>query len=226
MVRATKANLADTELTVQQVLADTNYSSPESFKVLKNMDIDGFIPNHGAYKPERKGFTFDQEKNGFICSQGKFLSYRGIRNNRSPSKRYVSNTSDCKLCPIKRKCIGNAHYKMITETIYKPYYQKMEEKIHSKKGRRMMRIRHSTVEPVIGDLVNNRSMRKVNTIGITNANKSLIMASIAHNIKRLIKHSTEKPEVWVKEALIIPEKIAQILKSQIVCHYLWPNFIA
>jgi len=55
-------------------------------------------------------------------------------------------------------------------------------------GKQMMVIRKSTVEPVIANLIEYLGMSEVNTIGIKLANKCMIMAGIAYNLKKLIKY--------------------------------------
>ncbi|WP_262710991.1 transposase [Pedobacter hiemivivus] len=56
----------------------------------------------------------------------------------------------------------------------------------------MKHLRSSTVEPVIGSLVNFNAMSKVNTKGIKLANKCMIMAAVAYNIKKLVKANAVK----------------------------------
>ncbi|QTE36971.1 hypothetical protein J3L18_28310 [Mucilaginibacter gossypii] len=48
--------------------------------------------------------------------------------------------------------------------------------------------RDFSVATVIGTLVEYLGMRKVNTIGIELANKCMLMAGIAYNLKKLIKY--------------------------------------
>lgn len=47
--------------------------------------------------------------------------------------------------------------------------------------------RSATVEPVFGTLTEFMGMRKVNTRGIGNANKGMLMAATAYNLKKLLK---------------------------------------
>ncbi len=49
--------------------------------------------------------------------------------------------------------------------------------------------RQSTVEPVFGSLLNYYGMRKVNTKGIKQANKIMLTAATAYNLKKLLKFS-------------------------------------
>ena len=59
----------------------------------------------------------------------------------------------------------------------------------------MSRIRSKTVEPVIGTLVNFTNMKRVNTRGIKNANKHVLMASLTYNLKKYLRFITKKPSV-------------------------------
>ncbi len=62
----------------------------------------------------------------------------------------------------------------------------------------MKKLRSSTVEPVLGTLVNYLNMRRVNTRGIKQANKCMLMAAIAYNLKKLMKFTTKKVQADVK----------------------------
>jgi hypothetical protein len=57
----------------------------------------------------------------------------------------------------------------------------------------MTRIRSKTVEPVIGTLVNFTNMKRVNTRGIKNANKHVLMASLTYNLKKYLRFTIKKP---------------------------------
>ena len=47
--------------------------------------------------------------------------------------------------------------------------------------------RQSTVEPVFGTLTQFMGMRKINTIGIEQANKVMHLSAIAYNLKKYLK---------------------------------------
>ena len=59
--------------------------------------------------------------------------------------------------------------------------------MQSRKGKKMRKIRQSTVEPVLGSLINFTGMKRVNTRGLKQANKCMVMAAIAYNLKKLMK---------------------------------------
>ncbi|GAA5028215.1 transposase [Marivirga lumbricoides] len=205
-------NLGREGLIMEEVLADTNYSSTESLEKMEKMELKGYIPNFGGFKPEREGFIYNEEHDHYVCSQGKQLKYRGIKKNHSISKQYLSKASDCRDCPKRLSCIGKSNQKMITETLSRPLFMQMEHRVKSRKGQRMKKLRHSTVEPVIiGTLVNYLNMKKLNTKGLSNANKCLLMSAIAYNLKKLIKFKPLQAPNWSRKSLIdrINNKISQ-----------------
>ena len=52
--------------------------------------------------------------------------------------------------------------------------------------------RQSTVEPVFGTLTQFMGLRKINTIGIQQANKVMHLSAIAYNLKKYLKFITKK----------------------------------
>lgn len=55
IIKGIKENLQDQGLIVEQIIADTGYSSGEALKALEAHNITGYIPNFGKYKHEREG---------------------------------------------------------------------------------------------------------------------------------------------------------------------------
>src|SRR5690606_10790111 len=113
-------------------------------------------------------------------------------------KVYRSSAKDCGHCPLRSKCIGKSDYKKIDDTIDKPLYDRMHARLQTNKAKRMKKLRSSTVEPVLGTLVNYLNMRRVNTRGIQQANKCMLMAAVAYNLKKLMKFTTKKVQTDVK----------------------------
>lgn len=200
VVRNTKENLRSEGLIVEEIIADTAYSSGKALKYLEQNNLIGYIPNMASYKADREGFIYDEQNDQYICSQGKKLPFKGIVRSEKDlyKKEYRTSKTDCRNCPLKHQCIGKKGYKKLTDTTDKPLYDRMHKRMMSNKAKRMMRLRSSTVEPVLGTLVNYLAMKKVNTRGIKQANKCVVMAALAYNLKKLLKHKTPKVKVAVK----------------------------
>ena len=74
------------------------------------------------------------------------------------------------------------------------------ERVTSKHGRHMKGKRQSTVEPVFGTLTQFMGVRKVNTIGIKQANKVMLMAAMAYNIKKYLYFIQHRAQSMRQEA--------------------------
>lgn len=183
-------NLKPHQIKVEEILADTGYSSGDVLRTLEFQKIKGYIPNFGQYKPEREGFTYDSENNRYICSQGALLPYKKTYPDAKGNVKnhYRASARVCKPCPLRSACIGKSNEKTIEDTIDKPYYDRMHTRMQTQKAKRMKKLRQSTVEPVLGTLINFLSMKRVNTRGIQQANKHVLMAALAYNLKKYMNY--------------------------------------
>ena len=201
LLQSTIDNLSEHGLQIEEVLADGNYSSSEALRTLEQENIIGYIPNFGQFKPFREGFSYDKENDRYICSQGKVLEFKYIKEshrNGNKMKQYRSSSKDCAVCPLKSQCIGKGLQKTIAVTVDKELFEKMHIRLQTYIAKRMKKLRSSTVEPVLGTLVNFLGMRRVNTKGIVQADKCMTMAAIAYNIKKLLKWQKLKPATIAK----------------------------
>lgn len=193
IIKGIKENLQDQGLIVEQIIADTGYSSGEALKALEEHNITGYIPNFGKYKHEREGFTYNKEGDYYTCPQNKKVEFKKIKNNNGHlAKEYRTSRIDCGPCPFRTSCIGKSPEKKIVDTLDKPHYDKMHERLKGSYARKMKKLRQSTVEPVLGTLINYLGMKRINTRGIKLANKCMIMAAIAYNIKKMIRFTNPK----------------------------------
>jgi transposase len=194
LIEGLKENLLPEGLIVEQILADTGYSSGAALKALEQNNITGYIPNFGQYKHEREGFTYHKEGDYYTCVENKKIVFKKIKvNNGYTIREYRSSRKDCADCPLRSTCIGKSFEKSIRETADKPYYDKMHERLKSSYARKMKKLRQSTVEPVLGTLINFLAMKRVNTRGIQLANKCMMMAAIAYNLKKMMKFKINRP---------------------------------
>lgn len=211
LIEGLKENLLPEGLIVEQILADTGYSSGAALKVLEQNNITGYIPNFGQYKYEREGFTYHKEGDHYTCVENKKIVFKKIKvNNGYTIREYRSSRKDCADCPLRSTCIGKSFEKSIRETADKPYYDKMHERLKSSYARKMKKLRQSTVEPVLGTLINFLAMKRVNTRGIKQANKCMTMAAIAYNLKKMMKFKTTRP---MTAMAWMPKEVDQFLTS-------------
>jgi len=192
-------NLKANYIELNQILADTAYSSGAALKYLEENHIDAYIPNFGQYKPEREGFIYNTKLDQYECQRGNkaILPFKGIRKRHDgyENKQYLSLESVCKTCIHKAECCGEkTKFKKLSHSVHKDYYDRMHKKLTEKKAyaQRMSRLRSSTVEPVLGTLINFLNMKRVNTRGIKLANKHVLMAALTYNLKKYLKFVNKK----------------------------------
>jgi hypothetical protein len=115
------------------------------------------------------------------------VTFRKIGYNKGyKQKHYYTKRSDCKGCPIKTACIGKSFEKKIAITYYMQEYERAITRSKTRPGKKMKLIRQSTFEPVFGILIEHLGMRKMNTIGIRQANKNMLMAAVVYNLKKYL----------------------------------------
>ena len=170
------------------VKANASMDSLELKVPEEELGLTSYIPPHGQYKGGPDGFTYQSEGNYWECSQEKRVEFQKTFEEKGVKKnRYTTKRTDCKDCPIKTACLGKGHEKRIDITYYKEEYDRGIARLKTKQGKRFKFIRSSTVEPVFGSLTQFYGMRKINTIGIKQANKVMLMAGTAYNLKKYLK---------------------------------------
>ncbi len=200
-------NLHSEGLTVEQIAADTGYSSTKSLKACEVNNIDAYIPNFGQYKASREGFVYDKESDSYRCERGVELPYKKTYEDKKGyfKKQYRSSSKDCKNCPLRTVCIGNrADYKKIDDTLEKHLYDKMHEKLKTSYARKMKKLRQSTVEPVLGTLINFMGLRRIWTRGLKQANKFMIGAAMAYNLKKWLNYRKNEGEIVEMRKILPP----------------------
>jgi transposase len=187
------ANMAAHAIRVEELLLDTGYSSGKAIRALTANGIKGYIPAPGNYKSSREneGFTYDADYDRYICIMGVHLPFRRVEPAyKEPTvfkKIYETNISDCKNCPFKEICANKKGFKKLVDSADKPLYEYMQRRVESPKGKRMKSLRSSTVEPVFGTLINHTGLRRINAKGLKQANKCMLVAAVAYNLKKLLK---------------------------------------
>ena len=222
IVELTQENLNENGIALEELLADGGYSSGEALKYLHQKNIDAYIPNFGQYKPAREGFIFNKELHQYECikeggNKAKLLFKGEKTDSKGYTKRtYRSSESDCKNCPLREQCCGKStKFKKIDDSIHKEHYDRMHQKLTQNPhyAKKMVRVRSKTVEPVIGTLVNFTNMKRVNTRGIKQANKHVLMAALTYNLKKYLKFITKKTKTKAGIVCEMETKAPTLLKT-------------
>jgi transposase len=225
IVKTLQPRLRKEHLIWRNLAADAGYSSGENYAFLEQVGLESYIPPHGTYKGGPEGFTYHKEGDYWECSQGAHVTFRKIQVEKSGNRKrlYMSKRSQCKGCPIKAQCLHKTHERRITITAYREEYEHAIERVNSNYGKYLKRRRSATVEPVFGTLTQFMGLRKINTRGISNANKCMLVAAMAYNRKKYLKFTKNKAEsvaqVAHKTVLEIMDEIRLILSPNLTFNF-------
>jgi transposase len=191
-------NLKQQGLAVEEIAADTGYSSGKALQACVDNNITAYIPNFGQYKASREGFIYNKEQDYYQCERGIKLPYKKTYQDKKGyyKKQYRSSAIDCRNCPLRSVCIGGvADYKKLEDTTDKHLYDQMHQRLQSPYAKAMKKRRQATVEPVLGTLINFMGLRRIWTRGIKGANKFMLGAAIAYNLKKWLNYKGTKVKI-------------------------------
>ena len=213
MAIKTKQQLENNNLQLENLLADTGYSSGINYHLMEQAGITAYIPTSGVYKHDRAGFVYDKEADVFTCRNNKKLVHKKTYTNPAGAlmKSYRSSRKDCRDCPFKKTCLGKkAQEKKFELSYYQKEYERACNRQQTSHFKRMVRVRAGTVEPVFGNLINHYAMRKINVKGIAGAHKCMLMAATAFNLKKLMKFLSKKQTTKVAE---LQQEVFALIKT-------------
>jgi hypothetical protein len=208
--KQTKGRLHKQGLPMHYLIADAGYSSGDNYAFLESQNIQGYIPVHSQYQNIREGFSYEKENDRYICPQGKALPMSRIFVDKEGywKKTYRASRKECNRCPIRETCLGKAAKEKKFETTYfRSQYERAYLRQHSAKGQYLKKLRQSTVEPVLGTLLNFLGMRKVNVRGQKGAYKLMLMAATAFNLKKYLNYSPKTTIAIAKEVVAVNQSL-------------------
>ena len=212
-----KTRLHKQGLIWRNCVADTGYSSGENYAFLESESLESFIPPHGTYKGGPEGFIYNKEADHYVCPEGKIIPFKKVfyeGHNHNKKKEYRASKYVCLDCPMRIACLKKSQEKRITITYYKEEYERNNKRVNSKQGKYMKGKRQSTVEPVFGTLTQFMGLRKINTIGIEQANKVMHLSAMAYNLKKYLKFigKTVKSDARAVRHFVLNTKVTMRLQ--------------
>lgn len=118
---------------------------------------------------------------------------------KTRKKEYRARKHVCINCPLRQNCLGkSAQEKKFSVTYYREEYERNIVRVNSPQGRYMKGKRQSTVEPVFGTLTQFMGLRKINTLGIRQANKVMHLSAMAYNLKKYLKFTQKRSKSGAK----------------------------
>jgi transposase len=178
--------------------ADTAYGSGPNLNWLVNdKDIAPYIPVIDKSKREdgtfsREDFTFDKERNVYICPANKTLTTTGTMIDDGETLRYLATTSDCRACPLKARCCPKASFRRIPRSIYEEA-RDVARALAKTEAFEQSRHDRKRVEMLFAHLKRILRLGRLRLRGPCGAQFEFMLAAIAQNLRRLAKLIVRPP---------------------------------
>jgi len=194
-VGAAKTMIGRTEerfgLKPERLAADSAYGSAATLNwIVNEKKIAPHIPVIDKSKREdgslsREDFTFDKERNVYVCPQGKLLHTTG-RVHDGETLLYRARTSDWGPCPLKAKCCPKAPWRKIPCSIYEDARAAARALANTQAFEQSRRDR-KRVEMLFAHLKRILKLGRLRLRGPCGAQDEFTLAAIAQNLRRLAK---------------------------------------
>lgn len=180
-------------LRIQKVGADKGYDRSPVHHALEKLEIEGYITPIDTVENHLKksGFTYDNISDTYRCMVGKTLRFSHVNFHTEKqlyAKIYVSDSKDCKQCPLRSSCFGKTGTR---KTINRPLFQEAKERnvvrSRSSQYRTIQKARRVWCEGSFGTMKRCHNLTSTYKKGIRNAAEHCLLSALALNIKRIIK---------------------------------------
>jgi transposase len=182
----------------ERLAADTAYGSGANLNWLVNgKKIAPHIPVIDKSKREdgtfsRDDFTFDKERNVYICPAGKPLTTTGRLVNDGETLLYMASMRHCRRCPLKAHCCPKAAFRRVPRSIYE---EARDVARALAKTEAFERSRHDRkrIEMLFAHLKRILRLGRLRLRGPCGAQFEFTLAAIAQNLRRLAKLVARPP---------------------------------
>jgi len=175
---------------------DAGYFEGSNIKFLGDRKIDGYIPENEkrSMKPyDKRYFKYDAGNDEYICPEDKRLPFLGEHFDSQKNKAVrVYKGERCIGCKAQSKCTRRRDgIRYIKEFPYEVERIAMREKMKTQRGKEHYALRSRTVEPVFGDIKENKGLRTFLTRGLVRVKTEFNLACIASNLRKIIGYMKE-----------------------------------
>ena len=173
------------------IAGDAAYGTGEMLGWLVERKIDPHIPVWDKSKREdgtlsRADFTYDKERDRYICPRGKTLKTTG-RVFDGRTLRYRASKHDCEGCPLKPRCCPNGPARQLPRDVNEEARDHARS-LMSTEAYFLSVDERKKIETLFGEVKHILGLTRLRLRGLTGARDEFLLAATAQNLKRLIKH--------------------------------------
>jgi DDE family transposase/transposase-like protein DUF772 len=198
-VAATKTMINRTEKTfglkLKRLAADTAYGTGKLLAWLLDKDITPHIPVWERYERtdgmfSRLNFTYDAERDVYICPNGRFLRTTGtVHDGRV--RNYLSKSRECRVCELKERCT-RAPFRKIARDINEEARDHVRALMGTPEFEQSSNERKK-IEMRFAHLKTHHRFERMRLRGLSGARDEFHLAAIVQNLKTLANHIWRPP---------------------------------
>ena len=191
-VRAAKTMLERTEETLalkpDRLVADTAYGTGKFLRWLVDTGITPHIPVWDNSEREdgtfsRSDFTFDEERNVYVCPAGQLLTTTGSVG-ADHILRYRASKRDCDRCPLKPRCCPKTPSRKVTRDVHEDERDVARALMGTPEFDKS-RDERKKVEMRFAHLKTHHRFERMRLRGLSGARDEFHLAAIVQNLKTL-----------------------------------------
>ena len=175
---------------MNRLALDRGYDTGAVHRGLELLGVTGYIPAiQFPNAPEKYGFSYDPQRDAFICPEGVGLTYHRLNCNQSTGKYlrcYQIEDDACKHCVKRPSCFDKAgiRRRVLASSCYPAFYRG-HQRVGTPEFLSMMRLRKIWAEGSFSVLKREHCISKIRKRGILAATEECLLAAMALNLKRM-----------------------------------------
>ncbi len=172
-----------------EVVADRGYYDGAEVKQCAEAGITTYVPKPITSVNQKRGlftkqdFTYEAEKDCYVCPAGAELHYRYESFEQGRLIRYYT-TSKCLTCPLKSRCTTNARGRRITRWVDEKFMDEMARRVRARPE--VLRRRQQLSEPPFGTIKRAMNQGYFLMKGLNKVGAEMSLTVLSYNLKRAI----------------------------------------
>jgi len=137
----------------------------------------------------RSRFVFDQERDCFICPEGRLLPFHQRKingKNHNEVRRY--RCRDFQTCSNRWKCSQSKNGRLIDLSVYEAALERHRSKREKPENKERLKARKKIIEPVFAWIKNALGFRRWTVVGIDNVKAQWDLICTTINLRKLYNH--------------------------------------
>lgn len=183
----------------ENLIADAAYGSEENYEYLEGEGITAYV-KYNMFDKEEKGkgkkefsadsLYYNKERDCYYCPMGQKMSYVGnktrVTDNGYKQTSKIYQAINCNGCPMRGVCHnGKGERRIEVNDKLNTYRKKASALLKSEQGIIYRKKRGQDVEPVFGNIKQNKGFKRFLLRGIEKVATETGLVLLSHNIKKI-----------------------------------------